>query len=551
MAKVLDQLREMDLRERVGTVNAPGIASLGEFEGNGVAFAAGHSKLEALYYRAVHDLMNCVVENEDKSRMLIEGAEFIGCWLESTGTINTEIFSRFCPETAKNTFLLFAEHRRSDGLIPYKVTAAGPAYRQVQMVTPLARSVWTLYCRNHDKDFLRTMYQGIKDNDAWLVRNRNTRGTGCVEAFGTFDTGHDASPRFWHVPDVPFMDDPSRYDPDSPILPFLAPDMTANVYCQRKYMAKMAEALGLEREEITFWTQKSAQSLESLMTHCYDPTDEFFYDRDRSDRFVRVQTDNFIRVFACEAGSDEMFRRGLERYLLNTRKFFTRYPITTIAIDDPRYHQAYTHNSWAGQVSFLTQARLTRAFEYHRRYVELTWIMHPILTALSRFTKFTGSLCGWLGHQGYGENYTPTMLCLLDYVERMCGICEIDEGSLWFTSLVLQGMDYGDPVAPETAYRRKIDGITYELENNAEESKLYTDGKLRYIFPHGVRLVTYRDGRIQGLIGMVPRKVIGTVIAGTHRMPFEIEGNELQRLEGERFVSTEKNGVVLPRYGDC
>ena len=53
---------------------------------------------------------------------------------------------RPCPGGA--TFAGLAEHQREDGLFPYKLTASGPVFAQIQIVTPLARSVWTHYQLN-------------------------------------------------------------------------------------------------------------------------------------------------------------------------------------------------------------------------------------------------------------------------------------------------------------------------------------------------------------------------------------------------------------------
>ncbi|MDR0588962.1 MAG: hypothetical protein LBG25_00280 [Spirochaetaceae bacterium] len=544
---ILTKLRETDVENRAGVVNSgTARAALDEFIRSGVKFVSSHPKIEEVYYRAVHDLMNCVVPSASGGAMLIEGAEFIGAWLESTASISAELLSRFCPRAARETFELFADFQREDGLIPYKLLPGGANFRQVQMVTPLARSVWTHYRLHGDKPFLEKMYRAMARNDQWLEKYRNTRGTGCVEAFCTFDTGADASPRFWQVPDTTCQGDPARYDPDSPILPFLAPDMTANVYCQRKYLALMARELGLPD---TPWETKARQSLESLMGCCYDEGDHFFYDRDRLGRFVRVQGDTLIRVLACEAGDDARFEDALRRYLLNTKKFFCRYPITTIAMDEPAFSQSFTCNSWAGQVSFLTQLRLSHAFEYHRRYVELTWIQHPILTALARFKKFPGSLDPWLGREGYGDNYTPAMLCLLDYLERLSGIFPAAGGELWFTALIPQGMD-GETLAEKTGYRRILGGTVFELINLGEVSEVYKNGELLCRFPAGIRLVTDREGSLQGLIGMTVRRVTGEVIYHGRAVPFAASGNERLEYTGAGFVSIARPGVVPPNYGD-
>src|SRR5690606_24885656 len=128
-----------------------------------------------------------------------------------------------------------------------------------------------------------------------------------------------------------------RFDPDNPLLPYIAPDLTANVACQRNYLSQMAEALGLQED----WREKAAQSRAALFEHCFDPDDAFFYDRDRHNRFVRVQSDVLLRVLACEIGDGELFREALDRYLLNTRKFFAKFPLTSIALDDPRFDPTF------------------------------------------------------------------------------------------------------------------------------------------------------------------------------------------------------------------
>jgi hypothetical protein len=391
------------------------------------------------------------------------------------------------------------------------------------------------------------MYHAMERNDRWLEKYRNTRGTGCVEAFCTFDTGADASPRFWHVQDTPYLADPARCDPDSPLLPFLAPDMTANVYCQRKYLALSARELDLPD---TSWEEKSRQTLASLMEYCYDEGDRCFYDRDRLGRFVRLQSDTLIRVLSCEVGDDRFFEDALRRYLLNMKKFFCRYPLTTVAMDEPGFSQSFQFNSWAGQVSFLTEIRLSHAFEYHHRYVELTGIQHPVLTALSRLTKFPGSIDAWLGHEGYGDNYTPTMLCLLDYLERLSGIFPAPDGELWFTARIPFGIDHGEVVAEETGYSRNAGGSRFELVNQREGSTMYKDGELLYQIPAGVRLVTGPEGSPRRLIGMTARRVTGEVVYQGRSFPVAVSGNERLEYTAAGFVSAACPGVIPPNYGD-
>lgn len=380
--------------------------------------------------------------------------------------------------------------------------------------------------------------------DGWLAEWRDTRGTGGVEAFCTYDTGHDLSARFWHVPDSPFGNDPKTVDPDNPLVPFVAPDLTANAACQRTYLARIAVELG---EDGGPWLAKAEQSLAALFEQCFDEADGFFYDRDRHGRLVRVQSDVLLRVLACEVGDDEFFAEALERYLLNTRKFFARYPFTSLALDDPRFDPDAGHNTWCGATNFLSLIRAPHAFEYHGRHVELTWAMQPVLNALFRAPRFAQTLSPFTGKAGFTEMYSPSILCLLDFIERLSGIMPRPDDILWFTCLVPKQMEHRD-VAHETAYRRTVDGQRFELVNNAAGSTAWRNGEVLFECPRGVRVVTRRDGTPLSLIGMTAGGQAGTLRSADANHEFRIAANEQLDLAEDGPVSVRQPGLTPPSY---
>ncbi|MEO2203846.1 hypothetical protein ABGV42_08855 [Paenibacillus pabuli] len=543
---LLNRLRHMSIQDLVQPGKPEDAVLLQEWQESGVRFAASAGGLEQAYYAAVERLLACIVPMNGGDPVLQEGGIYLGCWLESTGTINAELLSRFIPSVSLATYLSFAAHQREDGLLPYKLTENGPSYRQIQLVTPLARSVWNHYqLHGKDRTFLRTMYTAMTRFDEWIARHRDTRGTGCVEAFSTFDTGHDLSPRFWHVPDTPYQNDPSAYHPDSPVLPFLAPDLTANIYCQRIYLSRMAEELGESGLE---WKAKAEFSLDRLFRYCYDEEDLFFYDRDRNNKLVRVQSDVLLRVMACEVGDHHLFDEVLRRYLLNTRKFFARYPFTSLAMDDPRFDPSSTYNSWGGPSNFLSLIRAPHAFESHHRYVELTWVLHPILAALSRAKRFAQTLSPWTGEEGFTETYSPAILCLLDYVERLCGIMPVGSDLLWFTGLLPAAMDHGEEVAGNTAYSRTVDGQQFELVNTSDQMVVYRKGSIHIQAPAGIRLVTDRRGKLEHIIGMSVRTIKGELTYQGKSLPIQIKGNEMQCFTEDGLQTVRDIGIIYPSY---
>jgi hypothetical protein len=513
------------------------------FAASGAAFVAVGGPLESRWAEAVRDLDACVRPILGGAAVLNEGGVYRGSWMESTATINAELLSRFAPDVTTDTHLLFAEHQRADGMIPYKVTDAGPGFSQIQIVTPLARTVWNHYLlAGRDRDYLRRMYDAMARYDQWLATYRNTRGTGAVEAFCTFDTGHDLSPRFWFAPDRAYQNEATLVDPASPTMPYVAPDLTANVACQRVYLGRIATELG---EDGSPWQEKAAASLAALEEQCWDEADGTFYDRDRSGEFVRVLSDVLLRVLACEVGDDAFFAEALERHLMSTRRFLSHYGFTSLAMDDPRFDADYTRNSWGGPVNFLSQVRAPHAFEHHGRVAELGIAAMPVLDALAGADRFPQCLDPWSGEAGYTEVYSPSILWFLDAIERWCGILERPDGELWFSGLTPTRL--GHAPASAVAYTRIVDGVRFELAADDTEVVVYRDGAEHLRFPRGWRVVADRTGRPVSVVGLAAAPIAGELrideeAAGSR---FELDGNAHVALDG---AVLRHGGVVLPRF---
>lgn len=508
---------------------------------SGVVFAAVGGPLEERWRQATRELDACVRPILGGAAVLNEGGVYRGSWIESTATINAELLSRFAPEVTTDTHLLFAEHQRADGMIPYKVTDAGPGFSQIQIVTPLARTVWNHYLlAGRDRHYLRRMYDAMARFDDWIATYRDTRGTGAVEAFCTFDTGHDLSPRFWFAPDRAYRNEATLVDPQSPTMPYVAPDLTANIACQRAYLARIAAELG---EDAAPWEAKAAASLAALEKECWDAADGTWYDRDRSGAAVKVLSDVLLRVLACEVGDDAAFEAALERHLMSTRRFLSHYGFTSIAMDDPRFDADYTRNSWAGPVNFLTQVRAPHAFEHHGRVAELAIAAMPVLDAVAVADHFPQCLDPWSGTAGYTETYSPSILWFLDAIERWSGILERPDGAVWFSGLAPTRLVHAPAAA--VAYARTIDGVRFELAADDAEVVVYRDGAEHLRFPRGWRVVADRTGSPQSMVGLAAAPVAGELLVdGASVGTFTLDGNTVVALDG---TVRRPGGVVLPR----
>lgn len=523
-AEAWQRLRDTDpvAQARIaGTPLADGIAA------SGVRFVSVGGPLAERWHRGLHELAGAISPLAGSPPVLREGGAYPGCWIESTGSISVDVLSRFAPQIAADTLRLFSTHQREDGLLPYKVTASGPAFSQIQIVTPLARVVRRHVQRTGDTALLRELYPAMVRNDAWLATHRDTRGTGAVEAFCAFDTGHDLSPRFWFAPDRAFQGDAGRCDPAASGVPYIAPDLTANVACQRRYLAEIAEELG---EGAAPWREAADRSEAALHAQCFDAQDGLFYDRDRRGEPVRVQSDVLLRVLACEIGSGAFFTASLRGYLMNTRKFLAHYGFTSLAMDDPRFDHDAGRNSWGGPVNFLALLRAPDAFEHHGHIAELALTAAPVLAALATADRFPQCLDPWSGDAGYTEGYTPSILWLLDAVERHFGILQTPGGALWFSGMTPSRLDHG-AAAGAIGYARTVGDVVWEQVGDDALIEVRRDGEAAFSFPRGWRMETDAEGRPVAVIGLAAQPVTGILRIGDAERELTLAPNERVELD--------------------
>ena len=152
------------------------------------------------------------------------------------------------------------------------------------MVVPIAATAWELARSSGDDELLDTAYRACSAWDDWLMRHRNTRGTGLIEGFCTYDTGHDNSPRWAGIPPQCPDKDAKKYPP-IPTLPRLCPDLSATVYGGRVALSAMAKAMG-KTTEAGDWAEHAEELRRLILSRLYADKDAAFYDLDAQNAFV-------------------------------------------------------------------------------------------------------------------------------------------------------------------------------------------------------------------------------------------------------------------------
>jgi hypothetical protein len=368
--------------------------------------------------------------------VLLEGAVYPGIWQECgphEGLVYATLSEFVTPvagqpmpqQTARANHMAFFALQREDGQLPASVKMTDAGFGQIQMVVPIAVTAWELARLTHDDELLRTAYVACGKWDAWLRRYRNTRGTGLVEGFCTYDTGHDNSPRWAGIPNrCPDAD--ARKCPAIASMPRLCPDLSATVYGGRIALAGMARELG-KNDEAAQWEEDAETIRKLILEKLYSPEDAAFYDLDAQDKFVRVRGDVISRVLGehvlkLEHGHDRaIFHEVWTRQLHNPKAFWAPFPFPSIAMDDPAFVRPIPRNSWGGATQALTALRTPRWMPHYGKQKELDHLMRQWVEAISRYTEFRQQMDPLTGDftRADASGYSPAALVYLDFVRRL------------------------------------------------------------------------------------------------------------------------------------
>jgi hypothetical protein len=371
--------------------------------------------------------------------VLFEGSVYPGIWQEC-GPLEGLVYGTLAPhiaaqesaptplQVARNNHMAFFALQRpagheSAGQLPAAIKMSDVGYGQIQMVVPIAATAWELSQLMDDDELLVTAYGACSRWDAWLREYRDTRKTGLVEGFCTYDTGHDNSPRWTGIPNQCPDADARKYPPIAS-MPRLCPDLSATAYGARMALSHMATALG-KPDEAERWHNDAETIRHLLIDRLYDPKDAAFYDLDAQNNFVRVRSDAISRVFGehvlhpvkDKAIVDAVWARQLH----NPKAFWAPYPLTSIAMDDPTFVRPIPRNSWGGASQALTALRVPRWMPHYGKQTEMNHLMQQWCEAIMRHGEFRQQMDPLTGEftQADPSGYSPAALVFLDFARRL------------------------------------------------------------------------------------------------------------------------------------
>ena len=368
--------------------------------------------------------------------VLLEGAVYPGIWQECgplEGLVYASLSQFVAPvpghpspqQVARANHMAFFALQREDGQLPASVKMTEAGYGQIQMVVPIAATAWELAQQTRDDELLHTAYASCSRWDAWLRRYRDTRGTGLVEGFCTYDTGMDNSMRWKGIPNrCPDAD--ARKFPPIASMPRICPDLSATVYGGRVALAAMARALG-KNAEAAKWDEDAETIRKLILEKLYSPEDAAFYDLDAQNQFVRVRSVVIHRVLGehvlkLEHARDRsIFHEVWTRQIHNPSAFWAPFPFPSVAMDDPQFVRPIPRNSWGGATQALTALRTPRWMPHYGKQGEFRHLMQQWVEAISRYTEFRQQMDPLTGDftRIDASGYSPAALVYLDFIRRL------------------------------------------------------------------------------------------------------------------------------------
>jgi len=247
---------------------------------------------------------------------------YVGVW-QWDAYFHALAYRHIEPKLAQDQLRVVLDHQREDGMIPDAIHDEGTVMRltfpvEADVTKPplIAWSAWKLYEDDHDREFLDEVYEPIVRWHNWWLEKSDVDGNGLCEYQHPYSSGLD---------DSPLWDDG---------VPVEAPDLNTYLCLQAEALSKIATVLG-EKADADLYARQADQFAERMIAQMWDEEAGLFWASHLGQR-VNVRTP--FNLFPLMTGRlpPEIVAR-LVSHLTDENEFWTRYPVPTVAKNDPKY----------------------------------------------------------------------------------------------------------------------------------------------------------------------------------------------------------------------
>jgi putative isomerase len=248
--------------------------------------------------------------------------KYVGIW-QWDNFFHALAYRHVEPRLAQDQLRILLDHQREDGMIPDAIHDEGtvthlnfPVEGDVTKPPLFAWAAWKLYEHDGDREFLNEIYEPVVRSNNWWFEKNDVDGNGLCEYGHPFSSGLD---------DSPLWDDG---------MPVESPDLNTYLCLQQEALSKIAQVLG-EHEDAKMWAQRAENMAQRLIKVTWDDKAGLFW-ASRNGARINVRTP--FNLFPLLTG--RMPREIADRlvaHLTDEAEFWPRYPVPTVALDDPKF----------------------------------------------------------------------------------------------------------------------------------------------------------------------------------------------------------------------
>jgi len=297
------------------------------------------------------------------------------------------------PEHARQQLLNDVRLQLGDGFLPGSIWMPGSAQALRHGNRPTFNTssqghppLWVVAAQDYmditgRSSDLREFFTRATRQIGWFEANRACKGGGFFYS--------DITSRLWESG----VDEGARFDRSYPD-PLACVDATSHVYQLYEFAARWAERLGENPEP---WRGKARRLREFIRTRMWDERDGFFYDAwAKDDPKLRVEAFEGLWPLMVGAADHEQAMRVIDGWLLNPARFFSRHPIASLGVSDPRFEP----RMWRGPTWNSTTYWAARACVAYGRPEAASRLLAAALDDSAEQFRRTGTIWEFYDAQG-------------------------------------------------------------------------------------------------------------------------------------------------------
>lgn len=297
------------------------------------------------------------------------------CWIwdsvfHSMGNIYIE------PQLAYDSLRAILDAQEADGFIPHMFDPHGYMFPQTQ--PPII--AWGLYClyeKTGRRDWVESLYDGIKASLNWIMKNRDINGNYLYEWYVNPHTAHSRCGESG-------MDNTPRFD----VVQLMdAIDFSCYMANEMRYMEKLARILG-QSEDADRYASLYVRIAEQINTELYDEEDGRYYDRElESGKLRKVSTPaGLLPLFAGVCPPERAARLAAD--ITNSDTFHTPLPLPSVSLDDSHY----SDDMWRGNVWINYSYMLEHGLRDYGFVEEADHIVDATMAAIAKWYEKEGCI---------------------------------------------------------------------------------------------------------------------------------------------------------------